>query len=229
MTVVFQKPLLLVLICAFALAFSLQSHADGLCDTFYKDIVDRSNSESEILWELDRSAVSASNINTICPLGKDSDDSVLRVAVYRRFETLVSQLLSLGANPNLILENTCSPLGTAIINEDEPVIRLLLKYGADTREPMCWSEEHREIPIDKGIVSHNISDEIRIEIMMRKAELGAGLSPTILVFAIVNDKLELATAFVELMPDYRNKTFLALAEPRSTRIYQMLRTEWDGI
>ncbi|MEQ5837731.1 ankyrin repeat domain-containing protein [Marinobacter sp. NFXS9] len=153
----------------------------------------------------------------------------MRVAVYRNFDKVAERLLSLGADPNLVLKNTCSPLGTAIINTNESIIRLLLKHEADTRNPVCWSSNQRQIPIDQSIIQHDLSNDVRIEIMQRHVQQGSGLSPSILVFAIVNDNYAIAKAFVNLMPSYRNKTFIALAKPRSNKIYNLLTESWNDI
>jgi len=65
-----------------------------------------------------------------------------------------------------------------------------------------------------------------MSVMRRHAALGEDLSPKILYFSIVNNDLEVAKLYLELMPEYRDPEMLKLAKSNSSEIFIILKENW---
>ena len=65
-----------------------------------------------------------------------------------------------------------------------------------------------------------------MSVMRRHAALGEDLSPKILYFSIVNNDLEVAKLYLELMPEYRDPEMLKLAKSNSSEVFIILKENW---
>lgn len=207
----------LLLFCFFASA-----RADTI-DELYQDLVDRQVSESQIGHRYPDNELEKFDLNRVFTSQGGMDDSLLRISVYRGFEKVTARLVELGANPDLVLEKNCSPLGTAIANENDKLIQLLIEAGADTGVPVCWPQNgSKDTPLDLAITIYDISDDSRKLIMRNYVEDSGKLTRRILLYAIVNDRPEIARLFLDLMPGFQDERMESLAQNRSKTIYDML-------
>lgn len=206
--------------------YSENSFSDEV-EELYWSLVDRGKSEEYILEKNNISKTSADKLNRIYGASSRFEDSVLRIATYRGFGTIVRQILDLGASPNIELKNNCSPLGVAISEARSDLVIQLIEYGADTRLPVCWNyTTGRFVSVDVAINHYELSDEARMSVMRRHAALGEDLSPKILYFSIVNNDLEVAKLYLELMPEYRDPEMLKLAKSNSSEVFIILKENW---
>lgn len=194
----------------------------------YEELIDRKVSENKIISKFSITSISSEKLNKVFISERSISDSILRISVYRSFRKVVEAVLEAGADPNIELRNNCSPLGIAIMNGDDDIAKALVSHGADTRIPVCWPQDgSRVTPIDIAITQYEISDATRLMIMREHVSVGEPLSQRVLLFAIVNEKPEIAREFVKLMPEYRNQKLLRLSENRSEIINRILIEAWS--
>lgn len=78
----------------------------------------------------------------------------LKIAVVRQDLTIVRDLLSAGADPNIQGEDDCTPLHYAALNESVEIVELLLAHGALTSIKDCRGST----PVDYAIPNTAIYD-----------------------------------------------------------------------
>lgn len=197
-------------------------------DILYKELVDRQVSEHQVMSRFSISSIDAESLDKVFVSERSISDSILRISVYRGYKEIVKAVLESGADPNIKLRNNCSPLGIAIMNGDDDIVRELLRHGADTRIPVCWPQDgSRVTSIDVAITQYELTDVTRLMVMREHVSIGEPLSQRVLLFAIVNDKPEIAREFVGLMPEYRNKKLFDFSESRSEIINSILLDAWS--
>ncbi len=98
------------------------------------------------------------NINSIITYGETSLSSVI---AHRGPTSIIEELLTLGANPNIVFKDRTALTTAAYQPKSEEVVKLLLKYGADS------FYNYPEETYDLMLIQHHISsDEQLIKIVV---------------------------------------------------------------
>lgn len=103
-------------------------------------------------------------------------DEALRRAAYHEHEAVVELLLSYGADPNSIVDGSWSALILAIEQQNENIVRLLARRGANV-DLACegWSPLHNAVDIDADSAQQA---QVPPQPVMTRLLLELGANPT---------------------------------------------------
>ena len=150
-------------------------------------------------------------------LDNENKVTALLVATTLKNRESVSQLLSLGADPNVMMQNQDSPLTVVASDGDAELFGMLLDAGADVNgQFMSRCPLHNAIIYGRNDIFEALIEHPDVNI--NQLEVGTGYTP--LHLAVQHDRLEFVSRLLELganseVEDDAGNTALELATHKS--------------